>query len=505
MNAGKLAQALGQAPALDCPVAVERDSPSWATLRPSGSCGRKSGPLRSGRGRRSGYSSTVSPRTATPAGCASRSANTCALYALPERDVRCRHAHHHLRAARGEPRGPALERRPIRRQRALGHCVDCGICVQVCPTGIDIPPRLQYECIGCAALHRRCNQVMEPDALPAGPHPRTPPTTRCARRLCRDHVLRHMMRPARSYTVPCCWPSWRHCRLRWPCAFPLKVNVIPRPRRAVARRRRRRIENVYRLQVMNTEEAPRRYVVSVSGIFRRRARPAPAAGSTGRHHADLPGGGPRGPAALRAGPIRSCSTSRPSTTTRASATKNRPSSCAEEAVPLAMTAKIPWYRRTLALDSDGRPAGGRARRIVTVWLAVATEDGVVADDYYKRGLAINQTIAREEAGCRRRLPARVIANPSGDRLRVYLTAAPGTAQPAAVRLRLVHRRARASTSRSNSPLPAATSRAPSSRCGPGAGSSSSRTARPPGGSRANGSSPAGVDAELRPATGVRGD
>jgi len=107
-------------------------------------------------------------------------------------------------------------------------------------------------------------------------------------------------------------------------------------------------------------------------------------------------------------------------------------------VQLAMTAKIPWYREPWPWILMAGPLAVVLAGIVTVWLAVATEDGVVADDYYKRGLAINQTIAREEAAAAAGYRARVIANPSGDRLRVYLSAAQGTAQPAAVRLRLVH-------------------------------------------------------------------
>src|SRR5204863_5180569 len=61
---------------------------------------------------------------------------------------------------RGEPRG-ARARLVDPRKKGIGDCVDCGICVQVCPTGIDIRNGLQYECIGCAACIDGCNQVME--------------------------------------------------------------------------------------------------------------------------------------------------------------------------------------------------------------------------------------------------------------------------------------------------------------------------------------------------------
>jgi cytochrome c oxidase accessory protein FixG len=66
---------------------------------------------------------------------------------------------------RGEPRGP--QRRHAEGQQA-GDCVDCTICVQVCPTGIDIRNGLQYECIGCGACIDGCNEVMDKIGRPHG-------------------------------------------------------------------------------------------------------------------------------------------------------------------------------------------------------------------------------------------------------------------------------------------------------------------------------------------------
>ncbi len=68
--------------------------------------------------------------------------------------------------ARGEPRGsrkraPAEDLQALRSAPATqGDCIDCQLCVQVCPTGIDIRNGLQYECIGCAHCIDACNQVM---------------------------------------------------------------------------------------------------------------------------------------------------------------------------------------------------------------------------------------------------------------------------------------------------------------------------------------------------------
>ena len=61
---------------------------------------------------------------------------------------------------RGEPRG-ARKKSVDPKEAGLGHCVDCTLCVQVCPTGIDIRDGLQYQCIGCAACVDVCNEVMD--------------------------------------------------------------------------------------------------------------------------------------------------------------------------------------------------------------------------------------------------------------------------------------------------------------------------------------------------------
>ena len=76
--------------------------------------------------------------------------------------------------ARGEPRGPrrrgsvpsVLERQDV--PPTLGDCIDCTMCVQVCPTGIDIRDGLQYECIACGACIDACDDVMDRMGYPRG-------------------------------------------------------------------------------------------------------------------------------------------------------------------------------------------------------------------------------------------------------------------------------------------------------------------------------------------------
>ncbi|ENC6730688.1 cytochrome c oxidase accessory protein CcoG [Vibrio navarrensis] len=61
---------------------------------------------------------------------------------------------------RGEQRGPR-SRKADPKQLGLGDCIDCDLCVQVCPTGIDIRDGLQYECINCGACIDACDTTME--------------------------------------------------------------------------------------------------------------------------------------------------------------------------------------------------------------------------------------------------------------------------------------------------------------------------------------------------------
>lgn len=68
---------------------------------------------------------------------------------------------------RGEPRG-AHSRKALTTGPARGDCVDCSLCVQVCPTGIDIRNGLQSNCIGCAACIDACDTVMDKTHTPRG-------------------------------------------------------------------------------------------------------------------------------------------------------------------------------------------------------------------------------------------------------------------------------------------------------------------------------------------------
>jgi cytochrome c oxidase accessory protein FixG len=165
-------------------------------------------------------------------------------------------------AARGEPRG-SRGRKADPAALGLGSCVDCDICVQACPTGIDIRDGLQYECIGCAACIDGCDQVMDKMGYPRGLI-RYSTENAMANGWGWRPMLARLKRPrvlgygALLFTIAIAGTTALWMRV------PVKMDVI-RDRASLAREVDGRIENVYRLQIMNTEERPRRLAVSVVG------------------------------------------------------------------------------------------------------------------------------------------------------------------------------------------------------------------------------------------------
>jgi cytochrome c oxidase accessory protein FixG len=164
-------------------------------------------------------------------------------------------------AARGDPRG-SRGRKVDAKAAGLGDCVDCNICVQVCPTGIDIRNGLQYECIGCAACIDACDQVM--DKMGYAPRLIRYSTQNATKnRWDRRRVAARVLRPrVLIYTSVLAAIVVAMGASIW-MRVPLKVDVI-RDRASLARQvEDDRVENVYRLQVMNTLETPVRVSVSV--------------------------------------------------------------------------------------------------------------------------------------------------------------------------------------------------------------------------------------------------
>jgi cytochrome c oxidase accessory protein FixG len=71
-------------------------------------------------------------------------------------------------SARGENRGPRARKDTAYKEKGLGDCIDCNLCVHVCPTGIDIRNGLQYECINCGACIDACDDTMDKMGYPKG-------------------------------------------------------------------------------------------------------------------------------------------------------------------------------------------------------------------------------------------------------------------------------------------------------------------------------------------------
>jgi cytochrome c oxidase accessory protein FixG len=165
---------------------------------------------------------------------------------------------------RGESRGPR-SRKADARALGLGDCVDCSLCVQVCPTGIDIRNGLQNECIGCAACIDVCNGVMDRMNYPKGLI-RYATGNGIAQGLSRARMLQRALRPrVLVYGLLLLAVSAAFAGSIW-LRSGLAVDVI-RDRGTLARVvEDGRIENVYRLQLMNRLEHPQRVHISVAGI-----------------------------------------------------------------------------------------------------------------------------------------------------------------------------------------------------------------------------------------------
>jgi cytochrome c oxidase accessory protein FixG len=166
--------------------------------------------------------------------------------------------------ARGEPRG-ARSRKSDATALSLGACVDCTLCVQVCPTGIDIREGLQYECIGCAACVDVCDTVMDKMNYPRGLI-RFTTQTAMANQWSRPQIVKRVLRPrvlvyGAVLLALCVGLLWSLM-----ARTPLKVDVV-RDRASLSRIvAGGKLENVYRLQIMNATEQPQRYRIAATGL-----------------------------------------------------------------------------------------------------------------------------------------------------------------------------------------------------------------------------------------------
>ncbi len=167
-------------------------------------------------------------------------------------------------AGRGEPRG-TRSRKAALGASGLGSCIDCNLCVQVCPTGIDIRNGLQYECIGCAACVDVCNGVMDKMKYPRGLI-RYDTQSAMQQRLGRSGMLGRILRPRiLVYTTVLVVIVSALATSLW-LRSPFKVDIV-RDRGVMARVVDDGwVENVYGLQIMNATEQVQRYTIAASGL-----------------------------------------------------------------------------------------------------------------------------------------------------------------------------------------------------------------------------------------------
>jgi cytochrome c oxidase accessory protein FixG len=165
---------------------------------------------------------------------------------------------------RGEPRG-ARGKNVDPKSKGLGDCVDCGICVQVCPTGIDIRNGLQYMCIGCAACVDACDQVMEKVNYPKGLI-RYSTENAIAGKYADSDILKHTMRFRTLFYTLVLGGIIIAFLVTLFNRVPLRVDVI-RDRQTLSQESTSGgIENIYRLQIINMDGKDHSYSISAKGI-----------------------------------------------------------------------------------------------------------------------------------------------------------------------------------------------------------------------------------------------
>jgi len=166
--------------------------------------------------------------------------------------------------ARGEPRG-SRSKKADPKALNLGACIDCTLCVQVCPTGIDIRKGLQYECISCAACIDVCDTVMDKMSYPRGLI-RYSTQNAVAQGWAKAQLLRRVFRPRVLVYAAILGVVTVGLFASLAMRSPFRVDVV-RDRASLARIvSGGRIENVYRLQVMNATESTQHYRVTVNGL-----------------------------------------------------------------------------------------------------------------------------------------------------------------------------------------------------------------------------------------------
>ena len=160
--------------------------------------------------------------------------------------------------ARGEPRG-SRKRDIDHRELELGECIDCELCVQVCPTGIDIRHGLQYECIGCALCVDACDSVMDKMLYPRG-----------LIRYTSEHELQggttHWLRPRIIGYVAVLCLMIGVFSYNIVTRVPLELTTIRDRNQLYVTTDTGAIENIYTLHLVNMDTASHEFKISIWGV-----------------------------------------------------------------------------------------------------------------------------------------------------------------------------------------------------------------------------------------------
>lgn len=159
--------------------------------------------------------------------------------------------------ARGEPRGSRKKNSDPKAQ-GLGDCIDCTLCVQVCPTGIDIRNGLQVDCISCAACVDACDSVMEKMNYPKG---LISYTTEHQLSGAKTHILRPRL-VGYALVLSVMIAVFSYAVIHRPL---VKLDVL-KDRVLFRENDRGQIANVYSLRIMNKAQKEQSFIVEVSGL-----------------------------------------------------------------------------------------------------------------------------------------------------------------------------------------------------------------------------------------------
>lgn len=159
---------------------------------------------------------------------------------------------------RGDPRG-SRRREANRQELGLGDCIDCELCVQVCPTGIDIRDGLQFECIQCAACIDACDSIMDQMGYPRG---LVRYTTENLLEKGGKYQLFRLRFVAYAVMITLMVSLFAVALAR---RIPLEVETIRDRNQLYRENSEGLVENVYLLKIMNKSQGSEHYTVTLSG------------------------------------------------------------------------------------------------------------------------------------------------------------------------------------------------------------------------------------------------